>query len=158
MIKQKWDDFINHNLIKGRLVIFMFESNSLLHLVQQKGVFAAQGSFAFVQSAFNFQQCILHAVSKAGAQIKTWHRYFLHISNPTWNWSKEIFCTFKSKDLPNIDKFSQKGKAFAWVIFLSLQMLLQIHINILRSAALKGAEERAQAAALTSVLGRFFTK
>lgn len=54
MIKQKLDDFINHNLIKGWLVIFMFQNNSLLHLVQQKGVFAAQGSFAFVQSTFSF--------------------------------------------------------------------------------------------------------
>lgn len=47
MIKQKLDYFITHNLIKGWLVIFMFENNSLLHLVQQKRVFAAQGFFAF---------------------------------------------------------------------------------------------------------------
>lgn len=83
MIKQKLDDFINHNLIKGWLVIFMFENNSLLHLVQQKGVFAAQGPFAFVQSTFNFQQWILQGGSKAWAQIKTWHMYFLHIYHPT---------------------------------------------------------------------------
>lgn len=42
MIKQKLDEFINHNLIKGWLVIFMVENNSLLHLVQQKRVFAAR--------------------------------------------------------------------------------------------------------------------
>lgn len=53
MIKQKLDDFINHNLIKGWLVIFMFENNSLLHLVQQKGIFAAQGFLAFVWSIFS---------------------------------------------------------------------------------------------------------
>lgn len=47
MIKQKLDYFINDNLIKGWLVIFMFENNSHLHLVHQKGVFAAQGFFAF---------------------------------------------------------------------------------------------------------------
>lgn len=45
MIKQKLDEFINHNLIKGWLVIFMFANNSLVHLVQQKGVFAARLCF-----------------------------------------------------------------------------------------------------------------
>lgn len=54
MIKQKLDDFINHNLIKGWLFIFMFENNSLLHLVQQKRGFAAQGGWFFVVFFFSF--------------------------------------------------------------------------------------------------------
>lgn len=131
MIKQKLDDFITHNLIKGWLVIFMFENNSLLHLVQQKGVFAAQGSFAFVQSTFSFQQSILHAGSKAWAQIKTWHVFFYtYITPPSWNQSKEIFHIFKPQDLPNINFLKKEKCLYEQSVFLSLQMLMQTHINI----------------------------
>lgn len=101
MIKQKLDEFINHNLIKGWLVIFMVENNSLLHLVQQKRVFAAWLCLFRARSVSSSASCVQRVKREPRWKSGTNSCCMFH---PT-QMKPNICHLFNQYNLPNVDNF-----------------------------------------------------